>query len=232
MKKLILTTLLILIMLVPIWPDSSLSNFDDFAVMVRHKTRLKSQSNLPDSTLWDLCSESLIWTSVDAGGIEVTHRFETAANDAFYVLPDSLTSINRVTVITEDGETKSMKQWYPEFFDYFQLPALSSDSKDQSPVAYDYWSDTIQIMPQPVRTDTIKVKCFVEHPNADTADATDNILLRPGYALAALDYACHEALKSVGNYEEAAHWLASYEQKKKSLQARYARRMDVSPLGR
>lgn len=229
MKKLILIVMALILMGSTTWTDSSLGDFDDFNVMVRHKTRLKSQSNLADSVLRDLCSESLIWTSVDIGGLEVTHRFVTADGVAFYLLPDSLTTINRVTVITEDGETKSMKQWYPEFFDYFNLPALSTGDKEQTPVAYDYWSDTIQIMPQPVRVDTVYIKAFAEHPNTV---ATDDILLRPGYAMAALDYACYEALRSVGNYEQASQWLASYEKKKVALQIRYARRMDISPLGR
>ena len=201
MKKLILAIIIVLMAGIVAFVDSSLTNFDDFAVMVRHKTRISNKSVMPDSTLWDLCSESLIWTSVDAGGLEVTHRIQTVAQTVFYVLPDSLTSINRVTMLTSDGETKSLKQWYPEFFDYFNLPTIAGGDGDKSPIAYDYWSDTIQMMPEPVRVDTIYIKAWVEHPPTDTAVANDTIRLRPGYAMAALDYACYEVLKAVSQFK-------------------------------
>jgi len=232
MKRIILALMLVFFIATVAWVDSSLTLFDDFAVMVRHKTHLENKSTLPDSVLWDLCSEAIIWTSVDIGGCEHTYKINTVANQNFYQIPDSITSINRVTMLTGDGETKSLKQWYPEYFDYFSLPTLSSSEADQSPIAYDYWADTLQMMPTPVRVDTVYIKAFTEHIPTDTAAATDDISLRPGYAMAALDYACYEALKTVGQFESANQWFGAYEKKKADLTARYMRRMDVNPVGR
>ncbi len=193
---------------------------------IRYMTHITSTSLLPDSTLHSFCDRALLWTSVDVGGVELQYKFTLTAEQAFYAIPDSITEVLFATYIS-GNVTKSIKAWYPQFFeDQFTLSEIdvTASSEDDIPVAYNYWADTIQLIPAPQKADSVYLKCFVEH--SDLAD-TGSILLKPAYTEAAVLYACHLAFISVAQFEEAALFLTLYEKKKASLRERYTRKFDL-----
>lgn len=227
----ILLTLLILLMFVPVYSaDNALTTFNDFQDMVRQLTRLTGTNRIPDTTLDVICSNALLWTSVDIGGVEIQERLVTVAGTDFYGMPDTLVRFTAVTLLTEDGETHGLKHWYPQYFkERFNLPKLSAaaESKNDIPVAYNYGADSIQIMPKPVKVDTIYYKAYVEHP-AIAAGGT--ISMDRGFADAALFDACGRTLMAAAMFDEAERFFLRYEKKKAQLLIFNQRPQDLSQV--
>ena len=193
---------------------------------VRDLTRISSQATLPDSDLYDFCGQSLLWTSIDVGGVEANFFVTTVASTPYYNLPDTIVDILFAYVNTSDAETRAIKAWYPQYFDELNLPAFTGTDKEQIPLAYNYWSDTLQLLPVPLRADdTVVIKCLVEHPTAEASGST--IIMRPAYTEAALFYTCHLSCVSVGMWAESEKFFAMYERLKVGLKERYTRRFEV-----
>lgn len=200
---------------------------------VRQVTGLESTTLLPDSTLEDIVNRSVVWTSTDIGGVEANVRFVTVAGQAFYAIPDTVTEVLFATMRTEAGATRSIKAWYPQFFEDLNMgdPNTMQPSEMDIPYAYQVWDDSVQLMNAPVRdADTVILKVYIEHP-IDTSDTTNFRFSSDAYTQAALDYACAEALRTVQRYEEAALWDARYEKKKADLFRVFTRRFDVMKRG-
>lgn len=199
---------------------------------VRQSISVENTALLPDTTLNDFCARAALWTSTDIGGVELQYSFYDTVDVKFYLLPDSVTEVLFTSVITSYGGTYSIKAWYPQFLEEIELSVAGG--QDDAPPGihyYNYWADSLQLLPIPARSnDLIIIKCFVEHQALDTA-GTGNDTLRftqSGYTEAAIDYACMLACRSLSRWDEAALWEASYEKKKASLKATYARKFEIT----
>jgi len=228
MKKILILIMLWLICL-PVFGASALENFDAFCDRARQLTNVTSTELIADTVVYRLCSDAIVYTSADIGGLETQYKINTVADQAFYSIADSIVSINRVTVLTADGETKSLRLWYPQYFDYWDMPTMAQGDEADVPIAYDFWADTLQVMPIPQRVDSIYLKAYVEHRTLSTDDDSDDIAIRPAFAKAALDLACSDICMKVGLFEKADKFLARYEIKKKALLERYFREMEIGP---
>ena len=233
MKKLLFLVLL----LVPI----SLSAGEVFTTnasaksMVRYYSGVGSTELLPDSVLRLFVSTAIVNTSVEAGGVEQLVRISTVADQEMYELPDSIVAVLFTTLITSEGGTYVIRAGYPQYYDRFNLPRLGSADDDLSlddgsvPNEYNYWADTLQLLPAPIHDDdTLYLKCFVEH-KADTTAAGTIDFTHPDFTTAAIFLATHYALLSVDEFERATAYLNLYTTKKQELKATYQRRMDVQP---
>lgn len=203
-----------------------------FSQAVRQKTRLFSTNLLPDTTLYRVCRDAIITTSIEVGGIEVQHRFNTAANDPWYSIPDSVVNVLFASVHGSGGAVYPLKAWYPQFMDVFNLEELTDAGENQTPVAYNFWAGNVELIPTPKRIDTIYLKCFVEHPYIDPTDTSttnDTIRLKSGYTLAALELACANACVNVQLWDEATKFMELYARRKNELVSVYTRRFDVLP---
>ena len=226
MKRASLLVVLLLLFPYAVNGGDLITTVDEMGERVRDLTRISSQAILPDSDLYDFCGQALLWTSVDIGGVETIVRITTVATDPYYALPDTLVDVLFAYVNTKDAETRAIKAWYPQYFDELNLPAFVGTDKEQIPLAYNYWQDTLQLLPVPLRADdTVVFKCFVEHETAETSGAI--IYLRPAYTEAALFYACHLSTVSVGMFAESEKFFALYERLKVGLKERYTRRFEV-----
>jgi len=200
---------------------------------VRQLTSLESTTLLPDSTLRACCMRALVWVSTEIGGVEVQHRIMTVEEQAFYALPDSMTQIVFLTMRTQNGVTKSLKAWYPQYLEETGITEGDpfSTSEDDLPYGYNHWADSLQLMPAPVTAgDTIILKIYVEHKtmaNDSTADTMRLSFTGDVYSQAALYYACSEALRTVKLYDESKDFMAEYDKRKKSLQDVFTRRFDI-----
>lgn len=188
---------------------------------IRNQLKITSTTMLPESIVIEISKRALLWTSTDIGGYEQLIRFATVADKPFYPVPDSITEILFATLISTNNKiTKSIKAWHPEYFeDAFDLQELTGEGDDQTPKAYNYFSDTIQIIPTPSKADSIFLKCYMEHPMPVTADST--IHLRPAFAEAALMYACSEVQAYLGRYNESDFYMARYDKLKGDLMRKY-----------
>jgi hypothetical protein len=224
MKKLLLMILTLLT--VSVWSASRISTLDDFAEAVRIQTGIHSTDMLPDSSLWDMSSQALKVVSRTVGGYEYRYRFVSAVGKNFYKIPDSIAKVLSAQILTRRGETHALKAWLPQYYDAFSLPSLdaSSDDQTQTPVAYDVWADSIQLMPTPVSVDTICLVTWMEHPAITTGGT---ILMEDDFTDAAVLLACGRVLQSVKLYDEAQVYLSEYKQAAQELIQGYARRMDI-----
>lgn len=215
---------------------------------VRQMTGAFSTSLLPDSTLKDIVSEAVVWTSTDVGGWEHTLTFIPIDNKRFYSLDSLFTArgdtapdgtawkINEILFagfLDAEGNTRSLKAWYPQFFEELNLPGIyETGPGNDMPYAHQWWGDSLQIMEAGSTEDTMFFKCYMTHMDV-TYDSsyTDTLKLKADYTLAALDYACHRALMKIHEYERSAAYLALYEKKKMALRNKYARKFDVLGSG-
>ena len=227
--RIILIVFLLLISISVYSADNALTAFNSFQDMVRQMTRLSDTVIMPDSTLDVICSNALLWTSVDIGGVEIQGRILTVAGTPFYPIPDTVVRFTSVTLLTEDGETQGLKHWYPQYFnEKFELPALGDSDDDAAfPVAYNYGADSIQLLPTPVKVDTIYYRAYVEHP---VIAAGGTISMDRAFADAALFEACNRALMAVAMFDRADKFLVRYELKKKQLLIFNQRPQDLSQL--
>lgn len=237
MKKLVLLLLLFLLLPKDISAGATYSTIKDFMVGVRDELKNYSTVLLSDTVLVKTVSRALVWTSVDAGGVEVQYKFDTEAGTAFYTLPDSIVEIVHATLI-RGTRTKNIKAWHPQFFeDKFpnvsELKPSAGDGNGGYPQAYNVWANTLQLFPIPVEVDSIYLKCFVEHEECrDTVLASygaDTMLIQmlPAFQEVAMAYACYLTLGNIGEHEEAAIFLARYDFLRKSARVRYFRHLDV-----
>lgn len=233
---------IVAVMAVPSWAASPIATQAAFANAVRNEVNISSTDLLPDTTLNEICERAVVWVSVDIGGVEAQYRIVTVSKQAFYVVADSITAILHATMLSNDGGTRTIKAWYPQFYQeitgvpgsegYVAPPiALSSINpvEDEVPLAYHYWADTLQMMPIPTDAgDTIIIKCFVEHPILDTTAATDDVVFtHSAYTEAAIDYTCYKILRMFGRLEEAAFYRADYDRQRQVLIQKYTRGFNV-----
>ncbi len=226
--KTVLVILLLLVLTSPVSASSAIDTVSDFMQAVRWIVHCSNDDMLPDSVLLGLTDRSLVWVSTDIGGIEAIYRIITAASTEFYAFPDTVTEILYATLI-DDSETFSIKAFSPAFYEdaFNKQTTLESGVGDQQPRAYNYWADTIQLLPIPINVDTIYFKCYVEHPLTDAA--TDTIRLRSPYVEAALEWCCHLVYKRWQEPGPAAMHLANYEGLRAKLITRYAKPSEIMP---
>lgn len=185
----------------------------------------KADDMLPDSVLIGFAKRAILWTSTDIGGVEATFLIVTDTLQRFYAFPDTVTEILFATLVNENV-TYSIKAFSPAYYeDIFEQTALQKDGEDQIPQAYNLWADTIQFLPTPIRVDSVYFKCYVEH-SAVTA-VGDDILLRPAYIEAALEYCCYLVYKRWEEFDKAAIHRQDYEALGTKLTNRYRKPMEM-----
>ena len=212
--------LFILLFPAVVWADAPITTYAQFKTAVRRIVGISSTSLIPDTSLSADANAALLWTSVDVGGIQAQFRIVTVADQAFYAIPDTICEILTVSFISEDGGTHSVRSWPPEIYEDVVPtgnPALlSGEAEDDVPIAFNYWSDTLQLMPRPVNADdSVVLKCHVEY----TVDST--LQLKAAYLEAAKFYCAYLTMMNLRNYEEAGIFLGYYEVLRKKLRARY-----------
>jgi hypothetical protein len=210
------------------YAGAPVSTLGKMADEVRILTGLESTSLLPDSSLNQFCAEALVWTSTDIGGVEFQFRFVTVAEQAYYAIPDTITEVLYASFRTQEGGTRSIKAWYPQFFEDLQIGDLNNlnPSENDLPYAYHYWSDTVQLLPAPARADdTVTIAGYVEHRLVTDDSMTIN--MTPAFTEAAVYYAASKALFSVKQSDRSNACLTIYAVLKQSLSDRFTRRFDV-----
>lgn len=200
-------------------PGNVFDSLRTFRQGVREVVNITSTTALPDSVLVTIVQRALIFTSVDAGGYEKIFRFPTVDATAFYALEDSITEVLHVTVMSEDNRiTTSIQSFDPEFFEDIKILTKLEDGDAAVPRGYTVFADTIQLIPAPVRVDSVFLKCFYEHPAF-----TDSLIhLKPAFAEAALMYACSKVYEHRKMFNEATFYMNLYEALRNKLRIRYA----------
>lgn len=202
--------------------------YGDIKTAVRNQIKLASTNALATASLEQFISESVMWVSVDIGGVERMIKIKTVAGQAFYAVSDSVVSIIYASVIDSATQTitKDIRAWHPEFVEYtFNLDQLEGTDKDQTPKAYNLWGDTIQFIPVPVKVDTVYLKCTIEHALVDT-DA-DSLQFSAPYVEAVVVYTCYKSMMYLGMYEDAAVYKQVYEGIKQNLLGRFTPRINM-----
>lgn len=226
---------IILLFCSSVYSSSAIPTFKDFKEQVRTESRMHDTSHLPDTTLVRFSKRALLYTSVDIGGVEMQWKFNTAARTAFYAIPDTITQIVHATLISE-GYTFTIKAWHPEFYkelfpDGIEISHLEEASGgfdiDAVPLAYNYWADTIQLIPIPQKVDSVYLKTFVEYPVVDTTDAATIKFTNDAYTEAAITYCIYLIFKRSHMYESAALYLARYKELRTELKQAYTRKINA-----
>ena len=228
MKKLLIIFVFI-VMVGPVFASTDIDTLGDFMQEVRWELRYRSNDALPDSALIGLSKRAIVWTSIDIGGVEATYLVVTDTLQRFYIMPDSITEILFATVLNENA-TYSIKSFVPAYFeDIYQMKVLEGEGDDQTPKAYNYWADTVQLLPTPNGVDSIYFKCYIEHPLVDSKD--DSIQLRPGFIEAAIAYTCHLVYKRWRQFDIAALYLGDYDALRAKLIEKYKKPFEYLPPG-
>lgn len=225
MKKIVFLILILLGFSLQVRAGTNIDSLYDFKRSVRMELNIADNSMIPDSFLIDICQRALLWTSTDCGGIEYTFTVTTVADQAFYAIPDSVVEILYATIVS-NKYTKSIKSWPPSFSEEaFGSSLGEEEGEDQTPAAYNWWADSIQLIPVPIQVDTVYLKSFIEH-SVVSADG-DDVQLKSPYIEAAVAYACHLAYRRLQEYENAAGYLAMYGGIKNEVRAKYTRKFDI-----
>jgi hypothetical protein len=230
MRRILL--LLALLIGANIYAGDAVVTFKQFKKEVRYLSRIHSTVTLPDSVLQSACKQSVVSTSVECGGVESNYRLTTTANIHFYALPDTITQVLYGTLLTSKGFSFPLKAWYPQFSDLKdKVGRLESPTADESsPSMFNYWANTLQLIPPPIRTDTVYLKCFVEHRTPDTTTALDTLKFKSEvYVNAALLKATAKVLHEVGEDERAVVFETLYEKQAALCRTVYARGFDLQP---
>lgn len=223
--KHIFVIFLLLVFIVPAQASTDIDTLGDFMQEVRWILDYKSNDLLPDSALIGLAKRAITWTSIDFGGVEATFLIVTDTLQRFYAFPDTVTEILFATLVNENV-THSIKAFIPAYYeDIFNQTILQPGTEDQIPQAYNLWADTIQFIPTPIKVDSVYFKCYIEH-SAVTAKA-DDILLRPGFIEAAIQYCCYLVYQRWKIYDAAAVHLQAYEALGVKLTNRYKKPMEM-----
>jgi len=203
MKKLLFYIVLLLVLSSSVKADPVYGTLAEFMVGVRYQTKITSTVALPDSILIEYSARAILHTSTVVGGIEATFKINLVDEEPFYLLPDTIVEVLSVTLIS-GVRTKSLFPYEPastgNMADSIEFIELTTGD-DTKPRAYNIWNDSIQLIPIPTGTDSIYLKCYVEHPVL-TAGA-NSIVLRADYIEAALFYASYLVLVHLGMQEEA-----------------------------
>lgn len=230
MRRLTLMTILIMVLTAKMVSAAqpAIATVADMMHAVRFQTNISSTTSLPDSQLVQFVSRGLVYTSVDIGGIETRVMLTTDTLQHFYALPDSVTKIVSATLISE-GVTKSIKQYHPQYAEgVFGTSELEGDGEYQIPTTYNMWGDSVQLIPSPVKVDSIFLNCLVEHIAITTlADSTKAIAFGEGHKEAAIFYTCGLIFTRSKMYEDAAFYFALYEKRKNELLQAYAKGFDA-----
>lgn len=229
--KIILIIFVCLSMVGPVFASTDIDTLGDFLQEVRWELNYKYRSNdaLPDSALIGFSKRALLWTSTDIGGYEGTVLIVTDTLQRFYAMPDSVTEIMFATVVNEDA-TYSIKSFVPAYFeDIYIIKVLEGEGDDQTPKGFNYWSDTIQLLPTPIDIDSIYFKCYFEHPLVDSKD--DSIQLRPAFIEAAIAYTCYLAYRRLQDFDKAAFYLGAYDALRVKLIEKYKKPFEYLPPG-
>ena len=203
------------------------SNLDEFVDGVRNTLKISSTSSIiSEAALYQFCKEAILWTSVDIGGYEVTYRFITAADQSWYAIPDTVTEVLFATLQTVDGKlTKDLRAFHTEYVEEkFNLNTLYTDDgeapdNDATPKAYNVWADSIQLIPTPVKADSVILKCYMEHPMPNISDSL--IHLKSAYVEAAMQFACGKVKEHVGLDAEGAKYFQKFGSIKADLLRKY-----------
>jgi hypothetical protein len=196
-----------------------------FMSRLRLKTNIYDTVLAPDSVLLRLTQEACLTVSTEVGGYQKTFKVNTADGQSFYALQDSLVEVISAVVIS-DRNTKSIKAFYPQFWeDAGNAIDLGAES-GETPGGYIVWADSVQLLPAPVQVDSIYFKCFYEHPLIDSS--ADSVYLKSAYALLAVDRAQCLLYLVLKDYEQANSWKAIYEEGAKKLVAKYTPKFDVA----
>lgn len=227
--------LLILLFATSSFASSAIPTFKDFKEQVRTESRMHDLSHLPDTTLIRFSKRALLYTSVDIGGVEMQWKFNTVARTAFYAIPDTITQIVHATLISEQS-TFTIRAWHPEFYaqlfpDGIEVNALQEVGGDFDvdavPLAYNYWADTIQLIPIPQKADSVYLKTFVEYPVVDTTDGATIKFTNDVYTEAAINYCIYLVFNRSHSYEDAAIYLLRYKGLKVELKEAYTRKINA-----
>lgn len=227
--RIILVILLLLVLVAPVWSSTDIDTLADFMQEVRWIVHCSNDDMLPDSVLIGFSQRALLWTSSDIGGIEAIYRVITDTLQQFYAMPDTIVEILFATLLN-GNVVHSMKVFDPAYFeDVFEITSLMQDDELAVPQAYNYWADSVQFLPTPIKRDTVYFKCYIEHPYVD--DSADTVRLRSAYIEAALEWCCHLVYKRWQEPIPAAMHLAHYEALRQKLIGKYSRRIE-SPVPR
>ena len=208
---------------------------EDFMNGVRNQTN-NTSNQVSNAQLVELCARAILYTAETVGGVESQKMVNTVAGEPFVALPVGIVQILHATLI-RDQMTVPIKAWYPEFNEErgigVDFKEGSGDPEDEFPLVYNYWSDTIQLSPTPsVTDDSLYLKCYIRHDSITIADtATQAIELLPGFAEAALYYACAIRELKVRNFQISQIYFALFEKQKSELISTYRRKFNVLPQG-
>ena len=201
---------------------SAASHIDTLGALVkavRLQVAIDDCPLLPDSVLREFGARSLHLVSTDIGGIHRQARVVTVSGQSFYSMGALTIEVLAVSMLN-NKESRSVPSVMPQFFQYlFGLTILEGDAIETVPLAVHYWGDSLQVIPTPINTDTLYLKCLIEH--ASGTDDSCDIQLRPAFTEAAILYCCYLSMKRVQDEPAAQAYLADYEKMKMKLLARY-----------
>ena len=222
--------LLICLLTASVYGGATFDNLGEFKVGVRSQVREGGTTIISDSVLEEFCSRAIVWTSTDIGGVEATYLVETVTGQSFYALPDSIVQIFQATLIS-NGHTFSIKAMPPEVTeDLFSSTMGDSSDVHGGPKAYSWWADTLQLIPAGVdASDSIYLKCFIEHRELAGKDDTADIHLAASYQEAALWYASFLIEDRLNDREKAQWYMTLYDWAVAKLRAAHARKIDPLP---
>jgi len=220
--KLCKLLLIVIILASSVSAGSIFGDLEDMMYGARNQLKLYSTEALEDSVIFDMCQRALLTTSVEIGGVPGFARILLDTNQIWYGLPDSTVDILAATLFSINGKmTKDLKRFHPEYTEErFKISKLEpSEDADVTPRAYDFFNDTVQIIPAPIKQDSVVFKIWLEHDVASASDST--IKLMPAFHEPALMKLCELIKRAVGLDAEAATYKALYDGMKAELRAKY-----------
>ena len=200
----------------------------DFEDAARQQYGAETTKLVPDSSLGEFAQEAIIWTSVDAGGVEAQYKIITVTGQGFYAIADSIVAILETSYLQEDGQTRSLPHRPPQLHEELGgATAVEGGGEDDVPGAWSYWADTLQLMPVPQSdADTIVLKCWVEH--RALPDDSMTIQMQSAFVdVAKWNLCMRMALSLDPELPAVGVYKALYDEARKSLLKRFARRYDI-----
>ncbi|MFA5382354.1 MAG: hypothetical protein WC356_04250 [Candidatus Micrarchaeia archaeon] len=225
LKRLIFAVGLAVLLVGPVWAGTDINTAGQFMARLRLKTNIYDTVLAPDSVLLRLTQEACLTVSTEVGGYQKTFRVNTVAGQAFYALQDSLVEVISAVVLS-GGNTKSIKAFYPQFWEDAGNTIELGGESGETPGGYIVWNDSVQLLPAPIQVDSIYFKCFYEHPLIDSS--ADSVYLKAAYTLLAVIYGQHLVYEFAKDYEQSDKLLTKYEEKAKKLVAKYTPKFDVA----
>ena len=200
---------------------------EDFMNGVRTQVHSTATTQVSNADLHTICMRALIFTSIDIGGVEAYYMINTDTGQAFYEINTSIVEVLHASLIDEN-QTFTIKAWYPEFYDKYGGAEMLDESAGDHPLVYNYWDDTLQLIPIPTGYDSLYLKCYIKHSaGAATDSATTDVELETGFAEAALFYACAIRQMKIRKFDEAKFYMELYGMLKVSLKEAYRRKWNI-----